>query len=285
MSTPSWTALAGDGTRGSPLVVLTSALTQILDVLIDNADRHGAGTITVTYRQWFRQRCRGRADDGADWAELVVETHQWAGRGTEPRPHVAGAEGLVGDQITSTADLGSGRPRRDLTLRRVAGSVRLAVVFAARRVVFDAERGAVGAGIELLGDDVMALAGLVRSEHRVGNGPGQADAENRAQDEGAEQDRTPLPGQRPERLPGRTHHSSTHPRRLHGNRPPDSSAPHRSVDMLIARIVGAVVIALQLGRLMTVPLTRWPKMIMLLQAGISLVTVALVIARAVNILK
>ena len=35
----------------------------------------------------------------------------------------------------------------------------------------------------------------------------------------------------------------------------------------------------------TMPLTRWPKMIMLLQAGISLVTVALVIARAVNILK
>lgn len=30
--------------------VVTSALTQILDVLIDNADRHGAGTITVTVR-------------------------------------------------------------------------------------------------------------------------------------------------------------------------------------------------------------------------------------------
>jgi len=35
----------------------------------------------------------------------------------------------------------------------------------------------------------------------------------------------------------------------------------------------------------TMPLTRWPKMIMLAQAGISLVTVALVIARAVNILQ
>jgi signal transduction histidine kinase len=29
---------------------LGSALSQILDVLIDNADRHGAGTITVTVR-------------------------------------------------------------------------------------------------------------------------------------------------------------------------------------------------------------------------------------------
>ena len=46
--------------RGRPLrvavnghphaLVVTSALTQILDVLIDNADRHGAGTITVTIR-------------------------------------------------------------------------------------------------------------------------------------------------------------------------------------------------------------------------------------------
>ena len=36
---------------GTPRVrVSTSALTQILDVLIDNADRHGAGTITVTVR-------------------------------------------------------------------------------------------------------------------------------------------------------------------------------------------------------------------------------------------
>jgi uncharacterized membrane protein len=35
----------------------------------------------------------------------------------------------------------------------------------------------------------------------------------------------------------------------------------------------------------TLPLTRWAKMIMLLQSAVSLVTVALVIARAVNILK
>ncbi len=35
----------------------------------------------------------------------------------------------------------------------------------------------------------------------------------------------------------------------------------------------------------TMPLTRWAKMIMLLQSAISLVTVALVVARAVNILK
>lgn len=35
----------------------------------------------------------------------------------------------------------------------------------------------------------------------------------------------------------------------------------------------------------TMPLTRWAKMIMLLQSAVSLVTVALVIARAVNILK
>lgn len=35
----------------------------------------------------------------------------------------------------------------------------------------------------------------------------------------------------------------------------------------------------------TLPLTRWTKMIMLLQSAISLVTVALVVARAVNILK
>lgn len=35
----------------------------------------------------------------------------------------------------------------------------------------------------------------------------------------------------------------------------------------------------------TLPLTRWAKMIMLLQSAVSLVTVALVVARAVNILK
>ena len=35
----------------------------------------------------------------------------------------------------------------------------------------------------------------------------------------------------------------------------------------------------------TMPLTRWAKMIMLLQSAVSLVTVALVVARAVNILK
>ena len=35
----------------------------------------------------------------------------------------------------------------------------------------------------------------------------------------------------------------------------------------------------------TMPLTRWAKMIMLLQSAISLITVALVVARAVNILK
>jgi len=35
----------------------------------------------------------------------------------------------------------------------------------------------------------------------------------------------------------------------------------------------------------TMHLTRWAKMIMLLQSAISLVTVALVVARAVNILK
>lgn len=35
----------------------------------------------------------------------------------------------------------------------------------------------------------------------------------------------------------------------------------------------------------TMPLTRWSKMIMLLQSAVSLVTVALVVARAVNILK
>jgi hypothetical protein len=33
------------------------------------------------------------------------------------------------------------------------------------------------------------------------------------------------------------------------------------------------------------PLTRWTKMIMMLQSAISVVTVALVAARAVNILK
>ncbi len=35
----------------------------------------------------------------------------------------------------------------------------------------------------------------------------------------------------------------------------------------------------------TLPLTRWAKMLMLLQSAVSLATVALVIARAVNILK
>ena len=35
----------------------------------------------------------------------------------------------------------------------------------------------------------------------------------------------------------------------------------------------------------TMPLTRWAKMIMLLQSAVSLITVALVVARAVNILK
>ncbi len=35
----------------------------------------------------------------------------------------------------------------------------------------------------------------------------------------------------------------------------------------------------------TMPLTRWTKMIMLLQSAVSLVTVALVVARAVNILR
>jgi hypothetical protein len=33
------------------------------------------------------------------------------------------------------------------------------------------------------------------------------------------------------------------------------------------------------------PLSRWAKLIMLIQSAISLITVALVIARAVNILK
>jgi len=33
------------------------------------------------------------------------------------------------------------------------------------------------------------------------------------------------------------------------------------------------------------PLTRWAKMIMLGQSGVSLITVALTVARAVNILK
>jgi uncharacterized membrane protein len=35
----------------------------------------------------------------------------------------------------------------------------------------------------------------------------------------------------------------------------------------------------------TMPLSRWAKMLMLVQAGVSLITVALVVARAVNILK
>ena len=35
----------------------------------------------------------------------------------------------------------------------------------------------------------------------------------------------------------------------------------------------------------TLPLSRWAKLLMLLQSGIALVTVALVVARAVNILK
>lgn len=44
--------------------VLTSALTQILDVLIDNAGRHGAGTITVTVRDLDNAVAVDVADEG-----------------------------------------------------------------------------------------------------------------------------------------------------------------------------------------------------------------------------
>jgi hypothetical protein len=35
----------------------------------------------------------------------------------------------------------------------------------------------------------------------------------------------------------------------------------------------------------TMPMTRWAKLTMLFQSGVSLVTVALVVARAVNVLR
>jgi signal transduction histidine kinase len=44
--------------------VVTSALTQILDVLIDNADRHGAGAITVTVRALDEAVAIDVADEG-----------------------------------------------------------------------------------------------------------------------------------------------------------------------------------------------------------------------------